>query len=448
MLSTTVLLICHFKYINTGHCMEQSIVRAASKNAAVFNNASSRASNRTVVKSIPLSVESNKVSIYDDDILRIAIVSTLTSSTPDFEPQYEFSVTGPILYLSEEKRTKHQFRALNVTLEGDCIGSYWLASLVGMDTVVINQLMFALESDGMVQNLKSGEFWNWHGSRIASNKLCKVYKNFFWWLLDRSTTLIYIGFVFAVMSGVTAVMIRILVSSGVVFVFPIFFCIRRFLLRDLDMRLLMLSYPWLGVEMNHIMREGKPIVSFLCSHFMYLITFYIIYEISQMSWATYVYGKSYPVGLPMIMASLLMVLEYFSMVYLRSMTSIIFFPKVVGIIFATFHVYFFAVMYGFYYLAALIACEGAMYSVIWFVLNAEIPALESGMVSTEIPRARYVKANIPSWRGALANIVTVFHPVSNDTFPTVYEGPAEAQDEQAYEDVEMEAILPGGDGGN
>ena len=159
-------------------------MRAASKNAAVFNNASSRASNRTVVKSIPLSVESNKVSIYDDDILRIAIVSTLTSSTPDFEPQYEFSVTGPILYLSEEKRTKHQFRALNVTLEGDCIGSYWLASLVGMDTVVINQLMFALESDGMVQNLKSGEFWNWHGSRIASNKLCKVYKNFFWWLLE------------------------------------------------------------------------------------------------------------------------------------------------------------------------------------------------------------------------------------------------------------------------
>lgn len=425
LFSTTVFLICHYKYINSGHCMEQSIIGGLSR-ATEFSNSSINRKNKSIAKAITLGAE--KAVIFDDDILRIAVVPSKLN-TASFEPQYEFSVTGPILYLSEAKRVKHNFRAINVTLEGDCIGSYWLAKLAGIDTIVINQLMFSLESDGLVQNLNSGEFWNWRGKSISENKMCKVNTNFLCWIWTRFSTVLYTSVVFAVMSGITAVMIRILVSSGVVFVFPLFFCIRRFFVQELDMRVLMISYPWLGVELQHIMRERKSALNFLCSHFMYLITFYIIYEVSQMSWATYVYGKSYPVGLPMIMASLLMVLEYFSMVYLRSLTSIIFFPKMIAFLFVTFHIYFFTVAYGFYYFAALLTCEGALLSVLWFVLNAEVPAMASGLISNEIPRARYVKITTPSWRGAVANIFTVFHPVGNDTFPVVYEGPAEAQDE-------------------
>ena len=42
---------------------------------------------------------------------------------------------------------------------------------------------------------------------------------------------------------------------------------------------------------------------------------YLVFELSQISWSTIIYNKSYPAGLPLVVASGLMVLEYFSLVY-------------------------------------------------------------------------------------------------------------------------------------
>ena len=72
-----------------------------------------------------------------------------------FRTQYEFSPTASVLYLTEQQRKRHNFRELNVTIDGECLG-YSLASLAGMDTVVINQLMYGLDSNGLLRNKQTG----------------------------------------------------------------------------------------------------------------------------------------------------------------------------------------------------------------------------------------------------------------------------------------------------
>ena len=435
--TAAVFFLAHIKYVNTGTCMEESILRtlaAEDRNNHAGANGTRAESGRNT-SAIP--VGPGHTQIFDDDVVHVQISPlSLSASERTFSPEYEFSATGSILYLSEKKRAKHFFRVLNVTLDSDCIGMYWFAELVGMDTVVINQLMFSLESDGMLKNLKTGEMWNWSGRQVSANKAEKMRSNFFRWFGSRLLMLIGMIISFAVMSGITAVMISVLVSSGVILVFPLFLCLQRYVQPRLDMTLLTLSYPWLGVEIGYMLRTGAAIGKFIGSHICYLITFYVMFEFSQLSWSTFVYDKSYPSGLPMLTATGLMVLEYFNMVYIRSLSGTIYFPKMAALAFVFFHSYFYCTLYGFFYLAAVMSALAMLFAMSWFLLESEVPALESGMICLEVPRSRFVHVNVPSWPGSLAHLVTVFHLVGDYTFPSIYEGPQMPLEEVAVEDLD------------
>ena len=161
--------------------------------------------------------------------------------------------------------------------------------------------------------------------------------------------LIWTFLCFGLMSGITAVIIRVLVSSGVVLIFPLFFALRRAGLRNLDMNLVVMSYPWLGVEVGQLLRSRQRITSYICAHLMYLVTLYLVFELSQISWSTIIYNKSYPAGLPLVVASGLMVLEYFSLVYIRSLTALQYF-KIIFIILTISHLFLQHIVW-FYYLA-------------------------------------------------------------------------------------------------
>lgn len=53
---------------------------------------------------------------------------------------------------------------------------------------------------------------------------------------------------FLLTSTVTALIVRMLMSSGVILMFPLFYCLRSLGCATLDYHLLTLSYPWLGVR--------------------------------------------------------------------------------------------------------------------------------------------------------------------------------------------------------
>ena len=122
--------------------------------------------------------------VFEDDVLFIEVTPSLsTYQQGNFKAQYEFSPTASVLYLTEQQRKRHNFRELNVTIDGECLG-YSLASLAGMDTVVINQLMYGLDSNGLLRNKQTGELWSWNSFRINNDRRSKI-KNSFEVVVDR-----------------------------------------------------------------------------------------------------------------------------------------------------------------------------------------------------------------------------------------------------------------------
>lgn len=80
-------------------------------------------------------------------------------------------------------------------------------------------------------------------------------------------------------------------TSGVVVLFPIFFCLRRLGMRAIQFRLLYLSYPWLGVPIQRLRAWRKPLLPFIMAHLIRVFVYYISYEASQTFFAEFLYNK-------------------------------------------------------------------------------------------------------------------------------------------------------------
>lgn len=96
---------------------------------------------------------------------------------------------------------------------------------------------------------------------------------------------------FLLTSAVTAVIVRVLMTSGVVVLFPVFFALRRLGMRVLQFRLLSLSYPWLGVPIQRLRARRKPLFPFVMAHLVRVFVYYIMYEASQTFFAEFLYNK-------------------------------------------------------------------------------------------------------------------------------------------------------------
>lgn len=96
---------------------------------------------------------------------------------------------------------------------------------------------------------------------------------------------------FLLISATTAIIVRVLMTSGVVILFPVFICLRRLGMRALQFRLLSLSYPWLGVPIQRLRARRKPLLPFIMAHLVRVFVFYFMYEASQTFFAEFLYNK-------------------------------------------------------------------------------------------------------------------------------------------------------------
>ena len=112
----------------------------------------------------------------------------------------------------------------------------------------------------------------------------------------------------------------------------------------------------------------------------------------QLAWSLWLYDKPLPNGLQLEVYALVMVWEYFSMIYLRSAAGIYYLPKFTLLYFAFFHVYFYGCPYGFFGVALLIVYTLVAHGLVATVLRFELPASERLDVTWENTRA-YCKFN-------------------------------------------------------
>jgi len=253
---------------------------------------------------------SSSNSVSDDDWYEVPL-SSYDDSTPY---DYAFCPSVTLLSLSDTLLRDRHFEVLNVTMEGTkCFGPVILQQLVafgGMDTVVLNALMASTRQGGGLRSSASDTYiWQaddtdttlFRRSLPAWRSLCAhtsesdhphhhkdsgtqtyahsatlieryaiisalvvfdlaAFVSDRVWILARS-----IG-AFFYLSTMTALAVRVLLSSAVLLIFPVCFGL-RLLGCAIPTRVVYLAYPWLGGPLALFSLQGRSTAPFYIGHF-------------------------------------------------------------------------------------------------------------------------------------------------------------------------------------
>jgi hypothetical protein len=239
-----------------------------------------------------------------------------------FVPDYIFTSNIPLLYLDSGFLARHEVKRINVTLDEMCVTKgpglgFVVGAVVGnLDTIIINQLMFTFRSNGVVRNMHTNETWSWRGSTLPPVGGYRLFTLDGW--VARLCALLRSLSALFFLSGTTAIVVRMLMTSGVALMYPLFFCLRRIGVTGLSFRVLTRSYAWLGVPLERLRARGKPLAPFLLAHLSKVVVVYVMYEACQVFWVETLYGKSGGSGMAFAVFGLIMLMEYVSMLYVRS----------------------------------------------------------------------------------------------------------------------------------
>ncbi|CAN0297704.1 unnamed protein product, partial [Ectocarpus fasciculatus] len=136
---------------------------------------------------------------------------------------------------------------------------------------------------------KTGGEWMWARDSSPSSGLMRVLSA----VAFKSQVVVRSLMAFVLMSTVTALTVRTLLSSGVVIMFPMVMLLERMGLQGVDLQqMLALSYPWLGLPIEHLRNRNKPVGPFIMGHIMQMVVFYTVYNACLLAWSYWLYGKT------------------------------------------------------------------------------------------------------------------------------------------------------------
>jgi hypothetical protein len=333
--------------------------------------------------------------------------SSLYDIGEDFD--YEFSPEIAILALPKKAIQEHNFKSVNVTYTGSkCFGS-WLTQFLlpvgGVDTVVLNNVIYTMKKRGVLIS-KSGDYYTW------SDKQYSHVKSLGEFIGKKIGILLFSLLSFMFLSTTTALIVRILISSGVVLLFPVFWVLHLFGVPIINTRILSLSYPWIGIPMEMLRARNQSTIPFLLAHSFRVIIYYVMYEACQMTFSSWFYDEARPGQRELWIFSIMMLWEYYSMIYVRSNLSIQLFPRASLALFLLYHFYIYSHPYGFSLLALLVMFLYLTALMIYCVRKYEVDAFFRGLVNIDQPRMIYNQLPWPSWTVALAPDYSLFLPLS------------------------------------
>jgi hypothetical protein len=177
-------------------------------------------------------------------------------------------------------------------------------------------------------------------------------------------------------------------------------------------RIISLSYPWIGLPMELFRARHQSSVPFICAHITRVIVYYSVYEATQLAFAEWFYGQGRPSQRELWLFAIMMLWEYYGMIYIRSTSSIRLFPRASLALFLLYHFYLFSCPSGFHLLALLVMFMFLTALMIHCVRKYEYDAYHRGLVNIDQPRALFNNLPWPSWAVALAPDYTLFMPVT------------------------------------
>ena len=251
-------------------------------------------------------------------------------------PNFRFATDKALLELENDLLYHYKVSIVNVTLSSRCLstgsddndgtlnrlGRFLLSSFYGYETAVINQLMYGIKThdgsyrDGYVWNMKTGEHFNYSKVEILSHvqKLGNPYLK----LITKLGILVLSITCYFFTSSVTAIIVRTLTSSGVLILFPFFSLLEMFGTMMIDEGVMDYAHPWLGTARRRIQNRGiYPFSHFVLGHMGKLTLSYSMYEACQLAW-TSVFYTMIPTAFPLWSFGFLLLIEYFSLLHVRS----------------------------------------------------------------------------------------------------------------------------------
>ena len=208
---------------------------------------------------------------------------------PSFD--YKFTFNSGLLMLPYSDLVKHGFTTVNVSLLGSsCYGSSFTQGVIpvgGVDNVVLNSLMYTFNAPGHVLT-SSGEYFRWTAHDV------RPYTTIYEWVQFKLQMVVLSILAFFLLTTITALMVRILISSGVVLIFPIFWVLQLLGFAPLNLRVVAISYPWIGVPLEMIRGRSQSAAPFLLGHMSRVLVYYFLYQATQIVFAVWFYNRDSP----------------------------------------------------------------------------------------------------------------------------------------------------------
>lgn len=461
ILCLVLLVTLHKTFVGDGSCLQATIqleglepkvydvvseleALRARQNSTTTEALTHPASDQDLKKSFMLSDSVIRVWAFRPSPHDRALSTFELAETHDEEgrarPDYEFSLDPAFLLVDESLRAMHSIQEWNFTLPPTCLGRWnavpLLRSIVDMtiDDIVVNQFIHGLtDSEGVLRSQATHESWSWrqddHAKRSKFGLISKLLMNLV--ALWRAFMLLLL------VSSITAFMVRTLVSSGVAILFPLFSLVR--FVRGQDelqpqvFRLLTLSYPWIGGEVDALQQSGQSTSPLIRAHLLNVLLTYAAYEACQFAWRRWLLGfKPQPAGIEVWgVFAYIMVCEYFLLIFARSAMTLRYLPRIMAMHFVLFTHYALSVPYGFTSIAAICMWAMTVFWMLWFILECEVKAIRRGIISLEVPRAFFTHLASPQWPISLPPHWSTFHEMNRahprsiyDTNPVPGEGDA------------------------
>ena len=311
---------------------------------------------------------------------------------------YLFAFDPYVLLLPDSVKKSHHFSTVNVTISGEqCFGGIFtqsVLSLAGMDSILVNNLMYTFRKPGYLLVSSTEDLYRWseedidpyYLSRFKTTHSAQRYSMFGLWVRMKINILFESLFSFFLLSSVTALLVRMLISSGVVLLFPIFWLFQLLGMHAINIRIISLSYPWIGIPMEILRTRNQSSTPFILGHISRVVVYYCLYAAAQVAFSSWFYDKDSPSQQELWLCAVMMLWEYYSMIYVRSSGCIQLFPRASLALFLVYHFYYFSFPSGLHLLALSAMSLLQLYLMILCVRIFEVKSFHQGRVSIDQPR--------------------------------------------------------------
>jgi hypothetical protein len=110
------------------------------------------------------------------------------------------------------------------------------------------------------------------------------------WVTFKVSIALKIFFLFFIVSHTTALLVRVLISSGAVVMFAVLHYTGEGLVVN-RMRHLTAAYPWLGVPIEMYLARNESPMPYISAQIQRLVCYYMLYEALQFACSMWFYGN-------------------------------------------------------------------------------------------------------------------------------------------------------------